>query len=155
VPGLDVVIGYLAGWVWRRARRLAGRVESRVDEAVDARLEKVYDLVAGKLGADPALGRLESEASADLDSPAAVSDRTRQRVVLALEDALESDPAFANRLEELVSRLAGSGAAVSASGHGVAAGGSVSIHAEGGSVAAGTVDGSVTLGPRVPGTERR
>jgi hypothetical protein len=150
VTGLEVVVGYLAHWAWRRARRLAGRVEARVDEVVDAKLEQLYETVAAKLGADPALSRLDTEVSANLDEQPPVSERTTQRVTLALEDATESDPAFAARLEELKAGLAGT---ASASGHGVAAGRDVNIHAEGGSVAAGTIHGSVNVGhPPVPGT---
>src|SRR5690242_18566824 len=98
---LEITVGYLAGWAWRRARRAAGRPETGVDAAIDARLEQLHDLVAGKLGSDAALRRLESEASSDLDAQPTLSDRTRQRVILALEDATDDDPSFAARLADL------------------------------------------------------
>lgn len=155
--GLEVVVGYLAGWVWRRARHAAGRIEDRVDAAVDARVEQLYELVAGKLDGDAALARMESEAASDVETQPALSERTEQRVRLALEDAVEQDPAFGARLAELLADLARSSAGGSAQGHGVVAGRDIHVHAEGGSVAAGTIEGSVTLGgyPPAPGTGGR
>ena len=151
IPGLEVAVGYLATWAWRRARHAAGRVEDRVDAAVDARLEKVYAAVAAKLSGDPSLGRLESEAAQDLDKPPVVSERTRDRVRLALEDATDTDAGFAGQLTELLAQVKAAG--VSASEHGVAAGRDVNVRAESGSVAAVNLHGSVNIGnPPVPGT---
>lgn len=151
VPGLEIVVGYLASWVWRRARHAAGTVGDKVDAAADAKLEQLYQTVAGKLAGDPALGRLESEATQDLDAQPQVSDRTRDRVRLALEDATEADPGFAEQLTALLSQVKAAG--VSAAEHGVAAGRDVNVSAQSGSVAAVNLHGAVTVGnPPPPGT---
>ena len=149
IPGIEVVVGYLATWVWRRARHAGGRIEEKVDAAVDAKLGKLYDTVAGKLAGDPALGRLESEAGQDSDVQPQVSERTRDRVRLALEDATEADPAFAAQLAELAAEVK-KAAGVSASDHGVAAGRDVNVQAESGSVAAVNLYGGVTIGTPPP-----
>jgi hypothetical protein len=146
IPGLEVAVGYLATWAWRRARHAAGRVEEKVDAAVDAKLEKLYDAVAAKLAGDPALGRLEAEAGQDTPTQPEVSGRTQARVQLALEEAAEDDPEFAGRLRELVSH-------VSAGDHGVAAGRDVNVQASHGGVAAVNIQGGVSIGyPPAPGT---
>jgi len=151
VPGLEIAVGYLARWAWRRARHAAGRVEERVDAAVDAKMEKLYDAVAAKLGGDPAMAKLATEAGADLDAEPQLSERTRTRVDLALEDAVESDPAFGEQLRALVEDVK-QAAGVSASDHGVAAGRDVNVHAESGSVAAVNLHGAVNVGtPPPPG----
>ncbi|HWB37323.1 MAG TPA: hypothetical protein VHA75_14995 [Rugosimonospora sp.] len=154
VPGLEVAVGYLATWAWRRARRAAGRIEDRVDAAVDAKLEKLYDTVAGKLSGDPSLGKLATEAGQDTAEQPALSDRTRDRVRLSLEDAADGDPAFAAQLADLVAQVK-QASGVTASEHGVAAGRDVNVHAESGSVAAVNLHGSVTIGnPPRPGTDQ-
>ena len=104
MTGLELVVGYLAAWAWRKVRRVVGRADAEVDQALDAGMDRLHELVAGKLGSDPALTRLETEARSDLDA-VSVRARTSERVRLALEDAVESDPAFATRLEELVARV--------------------------------------------------
>jgi hypothetical protein len=133
VTGIEFVVGCLAAWAWRKARRVAGRADAEVDQALDAGLDRLHDLVAARLGGEPALSRLESEAASGGDAPG-VRSRTGERVRLALEDAAEADEAFADRLAELAeqlraaeSRPGGWGVAVSASGpRAVAAGGDVS-----------------------------
>ena len=82
VTGVELLLGAVIGWAVRKARRVGGRVDGQVDEALDAGVDRLGELVAGKLGADPALVKLESEAAAG-----EVSQRTRDRVRLAVEDA--------------------------------------------------------------------
>jgi hypothetical protein len=154
MTGLELVVGYLIAWAVRKARRVGQRADAEVDQALDAGMDRLHDLVAGKLVGDPALAALKQESAGG-----EVSRRTRQRVQLSLEEASESDEGFKARLDELLAqvqeadRQAGAGVAV-ASEHGVAVVGGVSIRAEGGSVAAWTV-GNVTVGgtagPREPG----
>ncbi len=152
IPGLEVAVGYLATWAWRRARHAAGRVEEKVDAAVDARMEQLYEAVAGKLAGDPALDRLSTEAARDVDAQPELTDRTRDRVRLALEDATETDPGFAGQLAQLLEQIRAAGS-VSAAEHGVAAGRDVNVRAESGSVAAVNLHGSVRIGnPPQPGT---
>ncbi|MGW5284674.1 hypothetical protein ACWERI_35425 [Streptomyces collinus] len=78
------------------------RADGEVDRALDAGMDRLHHLVSQKLGEDAALGRLNEEAAGGQDGP---SDRTRQRVQLALEDAAERDPAFAADLEHALHQL--------------------------------------------------
>ncbi|WP_141576611.1 hypothetical protein [Actinomadura sp. WMMA1423] len=81
-------VGYL--------RRVAGRADAEVDRALDAGMDAVHDLVTGKLGADPAFAALAEQ------SPGRqVGDQAVRRVT----DAVETDPAFGERLRLLVGDL--------------------------------------------------
>jgi hypothetical protein len=104
VTGLEVAVGCVAAWAWHKARRVAGRADAVVDEALDSAVERVREAVVSRLGPDPALGKLETEASADLDQ-LAVRELTRHRVLLALQDAVETDPQFAAGLQELLAQV--------------------------------------------------
>jgi hypothetical protein len=107
VPEFALVTGYLAHWAMRKAGRLAGRLDQDLDAAVD----KLHELVRTKLGDDPALGQLESDARQGVDDP-----RTRQRVQLAVEDSVARDVDFAGQIGELLrqlQRLSGPSSAVS------------------------------------------
>ncbi|MDQ1250285.1 MAG: hypothetical protein QG597_4664 [Actinomycetota bacterium] len=120
MTGLEVAVGCVAAWAWHKARRVAGRADAVVDEALDTAVDRVREAVVSRLGPEPALGQLETEAGADLDR-LETRDLTRQRVLLALQDAVENDPQFAARLEVLLAQVRaaqhGSGVqAVSASG---------------------------------------
>jgi hypothetical protein len=151
MTGLEVVAGYLARWAWQRARKLAGRVVEKVDDKVDAALERLYDTVAARLSGDSAMKRLEREATADLDAEPAVSAGAAEAVRYAVESAADEDPAFARQVEAALAEVR-TAMNVSASGHGIAAAGNVHIQADHGSIAAGTIHGSVTLNPPPPGT---
>ena len=104
MTGLELVSGWLAMYAWGKVRRAAGRADAEVDKLVDHGLDRLHDLVSEKLGEDPAVERLESEAGRDT-AQVELSDRTRQRVELALEDAVTDDPDFAAELQPLVARL--------------------------------------------------
>lgn len=104
MTGLEIVVGWLAGYAWRKARRAAGRADAEVDRAIDAAMDRLHEMVDTRLGDDPALRRLASEAGQDLDTMT-TSERTRQRVALALADAADDDPVFAQQLRDLVTQL--------------------------------------------------
>jgi hypothetical protein len=153
MTGIELVIGYVAAWAWQKARRMAGRADAEVDQALDAGMDRLHELVSSKLGGDRALAQLETEAGRNLDAES-VSPRTRQRVRLALEEAVETDPDFGVRLADLVAQLqqAGGSPRVATGEHGLAAGRDMNIHAEGGSIAGGVIHGNVNLGnPPPPG----
>ncbi|HYQ69427.1 MAG TPA: hypothetical protein VET29_39650 [Actinophytocola sp.] len=116
VPGLEVAVGFVIAWFARKAGRAWKRVDGMADEALDAGLDKLHDVVMAKLAGDSALKQLEAEAATSGDASA----RTRTRVRLALEEAAEQDTRFAADLESAVARLQ-----VSAGDHGVAIGGDV------------------------------
>ncbi|MDH6116423.1 flagellar hook-basal body complex protein FliE [Kitasatospora sp. GAS204A] len=149
MTGLEIAVGYLFGWAVRKSRRVAGRADAEVDRGLDAGMDRLHELVSHKLGQDSALHRLTEEAEAGQEQP---SDRTRQRVQLALEDAAEQDAGFAEALERAVEQLtqlqaqAPTAGGVSAGDGGQAVGGNVAIDARHGSVAAVKIAGNVTLG---------
>jgi vacuolar-type H+-ATPase subunit H len=149
MTGLDLVVGYLAAWAWRKARRVAGRADAEVDHMLDAGMDRLHELVATRLAGDPALRRLEDEAAADPKVPA-VRERTRDRVRLALEDAAEADPEFAGRLEELVAEVR---AAERRSGQHVAA--AVTASEERSIAAGGDISGIAAAGDDAVNIQRR
>jgi hypothetical protein len=99
--GLELVAGYLVAWGVRKLRRIGNRLDEETDEVIDAGLDRLHDAIAAKLGADPALAKLESEVSQELEP----SDRTLQRVQYAVEEATEEDPEFAAVIEALLAKL--------------------------------------------------
>ncbi|MCX5054760.1 MULTISPECIES: hypothetical protein [unclassified Streptomyces] len=154
MTGIEIAVGYMFAWAVRKAKRVGGRADAEVDRGLDAGMDRLHDLVSRKLGEDPALHRLAEEAQAGQDQ---ASDRTRQRVQLALEDAAEQDPRFREALDravEQLQRLSRPSDGASAGDGGVAVGGNVDIRADHGSAAALTM-GDVTLGnPPQPGASQ-
>jgi hypothetical protein len=145
MTSIEIAVGYVFMWAVRKAGRAAGRTDTEVDRTLDASMDRLHDLVSRKLGQDPAWRRLTEEAGNGREQP---SDRTRRRVQLALEDAAETDPSFAERLARLIEQLAGAHSAtdaVTAGADGQTAGGSVTIRADNGGIAAWSL-GDVHLG---------
>ncbi len=141
---LGLVTGYLIGWSLRKARRVGATLDQDVDEVLDAGMSRLHDAVVSKLGADPALVRLNEEVAAS----GHVSDRTRRRVEDAVADATEHDTAFADALDAALVQLAQAdpGGNLIATGDRVAAvWGKAEIRADHGSAAA-LVMGDVTVG---------
>jgi hypothetical protein len=95
---IEVAVGLLVAWFARKAGRVGKRLDGITDEAIDASAAKLHDLVMAKLGTDPALAKLAAEAAETGDA----GDRTKARVQLALEEAVEEDAQFAAALETLV-----------------------------------------------------
>ncbi|MEU2358829.1 hypothetical protein ABZ599_38730 [Streptomyces misionensis] len=153
MTGIEIVVGYVFAWAVRKAKRVAGRADAEVDRTLDAGMDQLHDLVSRKLGEDPALQKLAEEAQTGQEEP---SDRTRQRVQLALEDAAERDPGFAETLDRAVKQLQAlerPADAVSARDGGQTVGGNVYIQSDHGSAAAWTM-GNVTMGnPPQPGPD--
>ncbi|MER6590228.1 hypothetical protein [Micromonospora chalcea] len=99
MTGLELVVGYLAAWAWHKARRVKDHADAAVDEALDAGIERLRHVVLSKLKDDPALVQLEREAGDSAEgSSVVVSDRTRKRVVLAIEEGVETDHEFGTRV---------------------------------------------------------
>ncbi|MGI5245847.1 chromosome partitioning protein [Dactylosporangium sp. CA-139066] len=141
-----VVAGYVIAWVLRKARRVAGRLDAEFDATVDAGLDRLHDVVAAKLGADPALADLADEVGA---GDGAVSEVTRQRVELSITAAANKDEAFGKVIADLVAELRG---AQERAGMSVLAGGDVRVltggghaQADRGGIAFGQVGGDVRL----------
>ncbi len=148
MTGIEIAVGYLFNWAVRKGSRVAKRADAEFDTVLDASMDKLHTLVADKLTTDPGLRKLEQEAAAGRDQP---SDRTRQRVLLALEDAAEEDPGFADALRQAVARIPSApGASATATDGGVAAGRDIRVHAGSGSIAAVTIEGGARINPPAP-----
>lgn len=98
--GLEVVVTYLVAGAVQKARRAAGRLGTEADRVVEAGLDRLHDTVSAKIGDDPALEKLDREAAEGVENP-----RTRQRVLLSLEEAAEQDSDFARQVGELVKEI--------------------------------------------------
>jgi len=142
VTGLEVVVGFLVAWVVRKGRRVAGRVDAEVDQVLDASLDRLHEVVVGKLGRDPSVEKLHAE----VEQSGAASPRTQDRVRLALEDATEGDSDFAAALQAALTRVQTvQGAGGARAGHqGVAISGDVRAD-HGGVAFGGVTGGSVSL----------
>ncbi|HEU5029118.1 MAG TPA: hypothetical protein VFV01_29700 [Spirillospora sp.] len=100
MTGIELVVACLTAWALRKAHRLAGRADAEVDSALDAAMDRLHEKVSRRLGEDPALRQLESEAGNGADSP-----RTRQRVALALEEAIDQDAEFGRVITALAEEI--------------------------------------------------
>jgi hypothetical protein len=141
---VGLVAGYLAAWAWQKARRVGSELDQDVDEVLDSGLERLHEVVTAKLGSDPALAQLDTEAG----SGGQVSARTSRRVEDAVAEAVDQDEAFAALLQAIVAELARrapSGVAVAAGDRAVAVSGNAMISADHGSAAALTA-GDVSIG---------
>jgi hypothetical protein len=145
-----VIAGYVVAWAVRKARRVAGRLDAEADEVIDVGLDRLHDVVAGKLGAHPALAELIEEAGEVAVSGGEVSDLTRQQVELALAAAARKDEAFGEAVTELAARLrdaerAAGGSVIAGPGSAVFTG-DAHANAERGGIAFGQVAGNVQIG---------
>ncbi|MEU6192779.1 hypothetical protein [Streptomyces sp. NPDC047061] len=151
MTGIEIAVGYVFAYLVGKAKRVAGRADQEVDRTLDAGMDRLHGLISRKLGEDPALRRLAEEAEAGQDQ---LSDRTRQRVQLALEDAAQDDLGFAQALNQAVQQLEAivhTAGTASAGDGGQAVSGNVHIEARDNSAAALNM-GNVTLGnPPQPG----
>jgi hypothetical protein len=60
---IEVAIGYVIAWVVGEARQVAQRADGVVDQALDAGVDRVVQVVQGKLAGDSAMQRLQVEAT--------------------------------------------------------------------------------------------
>ena len=147
---MDVLAAAAVGYLVRKARRVGHRADEHVNEVLDVGTDRVCDLVQRFVAGDSALKLLSVQAGTGTES-----ERTLRRAEDAITEALESDPAFAEALESLVTKLARipDGLQVAAESGGVAVGRDMKIWTEGGGIAAGVI-GSVTANPIPPGTDQ-
>jgi hypothetical protein len=122
----------------RKLRRTAARADAEADRVLDAALDKLHEVVTGKLDGDMALAKLDG-------APDAVTERTSRRVTDAIAEAVEDDQTFAAALAQAIAVVS---AAEKAAGLSVA--GPVTITASGErAVAAHTIRGIVATGDGV------
>lgn len=106
MTGVEIAVGYVFAWLVRKARRVAGSADAEVDRALDVGMERVHGLVGVRLGQDPALERARLEAES---GPGELSERTRRRLVDALDEAAERDTDFAQALAQAVAAVQAAG----------------------------------------------
>ncbi|WP_327066445.1 hypothetical protein [Kitasatospora sp. NBC_01302] len=104
MTGIEVAVGYLFAWALRKASRVSGQLDAEVNHVLDKGIDRLHNLVSGKLGENSALRKLAEEADAGQDQ---LSERTGDQVRLALEEAAEQDPQFAEALGGLIEELHG------------------------------------------------
>jgi len=97
--GMAATAKAAAGYLTRRLTP-SGAAPGGADPALAEGMDEVRTLVGTVLADDPALAALERQAAAGR-----VSERTLQRVALAIEDAAEAHRDFADRLDRLVTDL--------------------------------------------------
>lgn len=102
VTGVELVVGYLVAWAVRKARRVAGLADAEVDKALEAGMDRLHEVVVTRLGTHPALEQTVVEAASVQET---VTDRTRMRLQLALEEMVEQDPAFQRALDEALAQV--------------------------------------------------
>ena len=153
---IELAVTYLAAWAFRKAKSVGKRVDTEVDRVLDGALDRLHDTVSRWLGQDAAIEKLEDEAKRE-----SVTERTKQRVQLSIEEALEGNPELVDELSSLIQEIQkverSTGSSVVASGSGAAVVGNVSISADNNSVAAQTLTGGVSIGtkdPTLPGQEK-
>lgn len=144
MTGIEVAIGMLVAWLARKAKRVGAQIDSDVDDVVDAGVVKLHNLVASTLGTDPGLVKLHAEVEQTGDA----SDRTKERVKLAVAQAFDDAPGFQERFLELVSEIAaaraGRGGVVAQ--HDVITVGDMIVKDR--SFGIGVVSGNVTMDPK-------
>lgn len=148
----ELAVRYVYAWAVHRAGQIAGAADETVSQAPDGGLARVHALVTDHLQGERALTRALEEAAA---GNAELSRQSRQFLLLAIEDAVVGDAAFAQALKEAVAAIAPPGTdsvSVRASSGGIAIGGSADVKAESGGVAALQVkDVTLEIAPREPG----
>jgi hypothetical protein len=82
-------------------RYVSSKAAGLVDKAVDDRLDRLYDTVRAHVTGDQRAERTLHELEVDPDNA-----RRQGRLELALEGAVEDDPAFAARLAAMLDDLA-------------------------------------------------
>ena len=151
MTGLELIAAAAVGYLVRKARRVGVRADAEVDRALDAGMDALHQAVSTALGEDSSLILLNDQLAAGTET-----ERTQQRVRLAIEQAAADDSGFAGQLYELVTRLQaleeGTAGNVQ-TGYGASAGRDVRVHAESGGVAAVNMDKPVIMSgnPPVPG----
>jgi multidrug resistance efflux pump len=96
-----MVVGFLVAWAAGKVKRVVKRADGAADEILDAGVDRIRKIVMAKIGGDPALEQLTTEAA----DKGEASARTRVRVQLALEEAAEQDPGFAEQLRAALSQV--------------------------------------------------
>ena len=96
---MEVVVGFIIAWAAGRAQRVGQRINGLTDQALDQAVDRVWSVVATKLGADPAIHRLVAEARETGDA----STEIQADAATVLQQAADDDPQFAAQLRAAAS----------------------------------------------------
>jgi hypothetical protein len=158
VTGIEIAVGCLVAWTWRKARKVGERADGEVDFVLDTAMGRVHEVIARKLSGNAELERLREEAETGQEQPSAL---TARRVTEAITAAAESDSSFSAELAEAVKQLEEAqhqaGSAV-AGAYGLAVAGDVNLKGGDNSInaAVANIQGPVNIGnPSQPGQETR
>ncbi|MFE4977747.1 hypothetical protein ACFRAR_37295 [Kitasatospora sp. NPDC056651] len=102
MEGVELAVGYLFAWAVSKARRVAGRADAEVDQALDAGMDRLHDVVATRLGREPALESVTREVTDGREEP---TPETRNQLELALTDTASRDAEFAEALQRAVEQV--------------------------------------------------
>ncbi|MFE4972017.1 hypothetical protein ACFRAR_07855 [Kitasatospora sp. NPDC056651] len=102
MEGVELAVGYLFAWAVSKARRVAGRADAEVDQVLDAGMDRLHDVVATRLGHEPALESVTREVTDGREEP---TPETRGRLELALNDTVSRDAEFAEALRQAVEQV--------------------------------------------------
>lgn len=143
-----VIAGYVIAWVLRKTGRVAARLDTEADLAIDSGMDRLHELVTTKLSRDPVVDDLREEAAT---VEGEISDLTRRRLELAVMAAARKDEVFGQALNELLGRLreAEQTRPSPAAGPRVFTG-DARVEATGSGIAFGQVGGDVNIGHAEP-----
>jgi hypothetical protein len=94
--GIEVVAGFVSAYAVTKLKRVGRGADEAVDSAIDASMERLYNLVYQNLAPDPVTRALESEAK-----NGKISEGTRRQLELSLKKAMEQDVEFAEKVFQL------------------------------------------------------
>ncbi|WP_331730299.1 hypothetical protein [Streptomyces sp. NBC_00073] len=100
--GVELAAGYFFAWAVRKARRVSGRADAEVDQALDAGMDRLHEVVATRLGREPALESVAREVTDGRDEPTA---ETRDQLELAVRYTASRDAEFAAALRQAIEQV--------------------------------------------------
>ncbi|MRH88341.1 hypothetical protein GFY24_12945 [Nocardia sp. SYP-A9097] len=92
---MEVVVALVIAWAMGKARRVGKRVDDLTGEALDATVDRVWEVVARKLGAAPSIQQLVSQAKETGDA----TPKVRAEAQRALAEAAATYPEFEAELQ--------------------------------------------------------
>ncbi|MFE4519441.1 hypothetical protein ACFRMQ_35280 [Kitasatospora sp. NPDC056783] len=99
---MELAVGYLFAWAVSKARRVAGRADAEVDQALDTGMDRLHDVVATRLGREPALESVTREVADGREEP---TPETRDQLELALKYTASRDAEFAEALRQAIEQV--------------------------------------------------
>src|SRR5689334_19737158 len=98
MTGVEVAAAMVFAWAVRKARRVGGKADGIVDETIEQLGDRAHGAVMERLRGRPAVELAQAEAEQAL--PVLVPE-VRTGLEHAIAEAVQVDPSFRERLEEL------------------------------------------------------